>query len=350
MQPRICPIYLICRCKGHETRKENMPKEITHFALAEQMRRALPETSKFFQPVQTFPFVFLIGAVCPDSPFYYLAGPQKKQVQALANPFHRPNKEALLPVLKFLNHHRTPWALALAAGTVCHIMSDTTFHPLVYYYAGMNGIHNGATARHRYFETAMDVHFQYLFRGQTRLYKIIRQAKISKQKLYQLITGLFLPQRSKTSFVKHALQWHSTVHALFGASVIRKGTIKMACTSHPVPDSSAGLIYPFSNPCFLPFFSGRLKYRHPCSGSFYSTDLLTLIREAINVTVAVLDTIDRAMERSKRNEKTEGLESLVLADTALPDITPDLPTNTFSTWHGQQDIKPLLYQGVTIPF
>ncbi|WP_319576343.1 zinc dependent phospholipase C family protein [uncultured Desulfobacter sp.] len=327
-----------------------MPKEITHVTLAEQVRRVLPETSKFFQPVQTLPFVFLIGAVCPDSPFYYLAGPQKKLVQALANPFHRPNKEALLPVLKFLNHHRTPWALALAAGTVSHIMSDTIFHPLVYYYAGMNGIHSGATARHRYFETAMDVHFQYLFREKTRLHKIIRQAKMSKQKLYQLMAGPFLPQHPKTSFVKHALQWHSTVHALFCASLIRKGTIKMAGTSHPLPDSSAGLIYPFSKPCFLPFFSDRLEYRHPCSGSFYATDLLTLIRESVNATLAVLDTIDQAMEISKNNEKTEPLESLVLADTDLPNISPDLPANTFDTWHGQQDIKPLLYQGVTIQF
>nr|WP_320015968.1 zinc dependent phospholipase C family protein [uncultured Desulfobacter sp.] len=327
-----------------------MPKEITHFALAEQARRVLPETSKFFKPIQTFPFVYLIGTVCLDSPFYYLAGPQKKQVQALANPFHRPNKQALLPVLKFLNHHRTPEALALAAGTVCHILSDTTFHPLVYYYAGMDEIHTGATARHRYFETAMDVHFQYLFRGKTRLYKIIRQAKISKPKLYQLMAGFFLPQGSNTSVVKHALQWHSTLHALFGASVIRKATIKMAGTSHPVPDSSTGLVYPFSKPCFLPFFSGRLKYRHPCSGSFYSTDLLTLIQEVVDATLAVLDTIDRAMKKCKKNEKTEGLESLVLADTTLPDICPDLPANTFNTWHGQQDIKPLLYQGVTIPF
>ncbi|NWH06522.1 zinc dependent phospholipase C family protein [Desulfobacter latus] len=327
-----------------------MPKEITHIALAEQVKPVLPETSKFFQPVQTFPLIFLIGAVCPDSPFYYLAGPQKKQVQAMAKPFHRPNKQALLPVLKFLNHHRTPWALALAAGIVCHIMSDSTFHPLVYYYAGMDGMHTGATARHRYFETAMDVHFQYLFRGKTRLYKIIRQANISKRTLYQLMADLFLPHPPNTAFVKHALQWHATLHALFGASVIRKGTIKMAGTPHPVPDSFAGLIYPFSSPCFLPFFSGRLKYRHPCSGAFYVTDLLTLIREVVNATLAVLGTIDRAMEICKINQKRERLESLVLADTALPDICPDLPANTFSRWHGRQDIKPLLYHGVTRPF
>ncbi len=327
-----------------------MPKEITHFALAEHVSRVLPKASKFFQPVQTFPFVFLIGAVCPDSPFYYLAGPQKKQVQGLAGPFHQPGKEALVPVLKFLNHHRSPAALALAAGTVCHIMSDTTFHPLVYYYAGMNGIHAGATARHRYFETAMDVHFQYLFPGKTRLYPIIRQARISKPKLYQLMSSLFFPQCPNISFLKHALQWHSTVHALFGASVIRKGTIKMAGTSHPVPDSSAGLIYPFSKPCFLPFFSGRLKYRHPCSGTFYSTDLLTLIREAVNATLAALDTIDRAMEKCKENKKRSRIESRVLADTKLPDISPDLPVNTFDSWYGQHNIKPLLYQGVTIPF
>lgn len=327
-----------------------MPKEITHFALAEQVNRALPETSKFFQPVKKLPMLFLIGAVCPDSPFYYQLGPKKKQIQALASPLHLPAKEALLPVLKFLNHHRTPAALALAAGIVSHTMSDTTFHPLVYYYAGMKGLHTGADARHRFFETAMDLHFQYLFHGPTRLHKVIRQAKISKSELYQLLSSLFLPQCPETTFLKHALQWHATLQALFGASAIRKGTTIMAKTPHPVPDLTAGLIYPYDTPCFLPFFSGRLKYRHPCSGSFYATDLLTLIQKAVNATLAVLDTIDRNMGRCKNNEKNKSLESLVLADTDLPEISPDLPVNTFSTWHGQQDIRSTIYQGATIPF
>lgn len=333
--------------------------------MAEQVSRVLPKSSSFFQPVQKLPLLFLIGAVCPDSPFYYMAGPQKKQIQALSTPVHQPGKEALVPVLKFLNHHRTPAALALAAGAVSHIMSDTTFHPLVYYYAGMKGLHAGADARHRYFETAMDVHFQYLFKGQTRLQKVIRQTKIAKPELYQLLSSLFLPQCPESNFLKHALQWHATLHTLFGASLIRKGTRMMASTSHPVPDLTAGLIYPFDKPCCLPFFSGRLEYRHPCSGAFYATDLLTLIQKAVSVTLSVLDTIDLAMGRCKKqqqadsvdqhpgsahNEKSNPLESMILADSNLPEICPDLPVNTFDTWHGQQDIKPTLYQGAQIPF
>ncbi|PIE62740.1 MAG: hypothetical protein CSA25_03740 [Desulfobacter postgatei] len=328
-----------------------MPKEITHLTLAEHVIRDLPGSSQFFQPVQTFPALFLLGAVCPDSPFYYLAGPRKKQIQALAGLFHRPGKEALAPVLRFLNDHRTtPPALALAAGAVCHIMSDTIFHPLVYYYTGMSGLHHGATARHRYFETAMDVHFQYLFRGKTRLHKIIRQTKVSRPTLYTLMASLFWPQCPQTSLLKRTLQWHSISHALFGASVIRKVTIKMAGTSHPVADPTAGLIYPFSKPCALPFFSGQLKYRHPCSGDFYNTELPTLVRKAVNATLAVLDTIDRAMGESQEKEKRPRFESLVMVDTDLPEVCPDLPKEMFEVWIGQQDIKPIVYQGVTMPF
>ncbi|WP_321495308.1 zinc dependent phospholipase C family protein [uncultured Desulfobacter sp.] len=327
-----------------------MPKEITHFTIAQQVTRNLPGTSKFFQPIQKCPFVFLMGSVCPDSPFYYLSGPQKQQIRALADPFHRPDKEALVPLLKFLNHHRSPAALALAAGCVCHIMSDTTLHPLVYYYAGMKGLHTGATDRHRYFETAMDLHFQYLFHGKTRLYEVARQATRSEPELYELLNDLFLPQLPQTTFLKHAVQGHATVHALLGASVIRKGTIMMAGTSHPLPESVTSLIYPFGKPCFLSFFSGRLTYRHPCSGSYISTDLLTLIHQAATATIAVLDAIERAMTECEETGNGNQLESLVPADTALPDISPDLPVKTFGAWYGQQDIKPLLYQGTTMPF
>ena len=111
-----------------------------------------------------YPALFVLGGVTPDINFYCMAGPGAKQIQALSAPFHRPDRKALTPVLEFLdrrlaNGKKDLPALALAAGAICHIMADTVFHPLVYYFAGMDGVHPGATVRHRQFETAMDLYF-----------------------------------------------------------------------------------------------------------------------------------------------------------------------------------------------
>ena len=139
-----------------------MPKEITHFALARQLRYRLPQGSPFYEPVRTFPLLFRLGAIAPDIPFFYLAGPHKRKVQAISRHYHRTDGEALRPLLQFLDTHKSPKALALAAGVVCHLVTDTVFHPMVFYFAGMDGVHPGATGRHRQFETAMDLHFHHL--------------------------------------------------------------------------------------------------------------------------------------------------------------------------------------------
>jgi len=91
-----------------------MPKEITHFALAGQLARALSVNSPFYGPVNKYPNLFLLGAVTPDIPFYYLAGPDRELVQNLSEPFHR--RHALAPVLEFLEQDSSSPSLALPAG------------------------------------------------------------------------------------------------------------------------------------------------------------------------------------------------------------------------------------------
>ena len=327
-----------------------MPKEIAHFALAEEVARNLPRNSLFFNPVQNFPFLFLLGAVIPDTPFCYLAGPKKKRIQALSRPFHQAGASAMMPVLNFLDTDKSPEALALSAGTVCHIMSDTTFHPLVYYYAGMDNVHDGATARHRCFETAMDIHFRYLFRGKTSLFKIVRQIETSGPKLSGLLNNLLGEKGLSRPILNCTLGWHALLQALFRAQIIRLVASKQAKTSHPLPPPVAGVIYPFSKPRSLPFFSSMLNYRHPCTQTLVSTTLSSLIQQTVTSTSAVLKAIEQALNQGHGASQHPKIDTLVFNNQALPDISPDLPADTFITWHQQYDIRPLLYQGLPIRF
>lgn len=95
-----------------------MPKEITHFALAWNLGRSLPGSSLFLGPVKKFSNLFLLGAIVPDIPFYYLIGPAREAVQDLSLPFQQTRARALSPVLEFLERDQFPPALALAAGVI----------------------------------------------------------------------------------------------------------------------------------------------------------------------------------------------------------------------------------------
>ncbi|RLB91998.1 MAG: hypothetical protein DRH26_07135, partial [Deltaproteobacteria bacterium] len=160
-----------------------MPKEITHWTLAATVANKLPKCSLFFDPIRSHPNLFLLGAITPDIPFYYLAGPKTALIQALSAPFHGTDGRALLPALTFLDNYpdQNPAALAFAAGVICHLLADTLFHPLVYYFAGMDGLHPGATARHRKFETAMDLYFLHLSQGRSpvSLARVIKNLEVS---------------------------------------------------------------------------------------------------------------------------------------------------------------------------
>ncbi|MDD9302514.1 MAG: zinc dependent phospholipase C family protein [Desulfobacter sp.] len=324
-----------------------MPKEITHFALARCLGRAVPETSLFYTPIKNYPRLFTLGAVTPDIPFYYLAGPGRERVQALSQPFHRTCSRALLPVLKFLSRNRSEPALALAAGVICHLVSDTQFHPLVYYYAGMDGVHKGATARHRLFETAMDLHFYHLYPGETRLDHVVKSVEISKQALGGYLAGLFALDSLPIKAVGHSLNWHRGIQSLFLSPGIKKSMAWFSQKGRPLPDKITSLVYPFREPVCLDFFSQEIHYQDPCTREKVSTTLLTIVDQTLESALTILSMVSNVMALSKNQRHS--LEGLV-SDPTLPRIRPGLPVSTFTTWLGTSDLRPVLYPGSVLPF
>ncbi|WDP90842.1 MAG: zinc dependent phospholipase C family protein [Desulfobacter sp.] len=320
-----------------------MPKEMTHFALAGCLARALTSSSPFYEPVHRFPHLFLLGAIAPDIPFYYLAGRHRKKVEDLSLPFHRTDGRALEPVAAFLDRNSSGPALALAAGVVCHLAADTRFHPLVYYYAGMDGVHPGATGRHRTFETAMDVHFWHLFRGETRLNRVAAGVEIPKGQLRRLLADLYRPGPCPGEGAPlAALDWHRRIQALFSSSWIRQGLTALNRMNRSLPEKYAGLVYPFGRPQYLPFFSGTLAYRDPCSGAPASTTLAAMIREAAASAKQVLAIIAGELARGRVQD--------ALSHSGMPRIRPALPENGFTAWLGEPDIHALVYRGCEPPF
>lgn len=321
-----------------------MPKEIAHFVLARKTAGLLPEGSIFQGAVAAYPTLFTLGAVAPEICFYRLAGPDAAAVQALSLPFHRTDSSALAPVLAFLEarrNHRA--ALALAAGVVCHILSDTRFHPLVYYYAGMDGVHSGATARHRQFETAMDLWFWAQDRCEPRLSRLVKCLEIPKPRLVRLLTALFRPETRLKNEVSQALRWHMGLQYLFIAPWMKQILTLFRRLGRPFPALASGMVYPFAHPVALPFFSGPVSFQDPCTGEGHETRMAEMTDKAVDATLKALSMISRALREGQPLSR-------VLEDPQLPVIRPGLPVTFFTFWQERQDILPCLYQGVTPPF
>ncbi len=321
-----------------------MPKEITHFALARTLGKCVPEASLFYDPIIRYPNLFCLGAVTPDIPFFYLAGSDRERVQALAKPFHGGNAQVLVPVLEFLDRFKDQApALALAAGMICHILSDTRFHPLVYYYSGMDGLHHGATGRHRQFETAMDLHFWHLYGCETSLYHVVNTVEIGRQALNQYLAALFQVSPLPERVVSRALNWFMGMQHLFRSSAVRKTMAFLKCIAIPVPEKASGVVYPFDRPMHLPFFADTIQYRDPCTGERIKTDILSMVDQTVTSWKAVLGLIsDRILSGRPLNP--------ILLDPNLPCIRPDLSPKAFGFWHGQIDLMPDLYRGYAPPF
>ncbi len=320
-----------------------MPKEITHFALARSLARAVPETSTFYSPVHRFPYLFCLGAVTPDIPFFTLAGPGADKIQALSIPFH--GSRALVPVLKFLDRHRSEAALALAAGVICHVLSDTRFHPLVYYYSGMDLIHAGATARHRQFETAMDLYFQYQYPGETSLGQVAKRIEISRAHLNRLLMELFQAEPGLETGVNRSLTWFIAFQTLFRSPAVRTSMEWFSRRGRPLPEKITGLVYPWpwDKSVCLPFFGGEIQFQDPCTGDQVNTRIEEMVSMVVRSGLQILDLVSAAMD-------SPGSLGHILDHPDLPLIRPDLPVETFDVWREAPDLIPLLYPEDRFPY
>ncbi len=319
-----------------------MPKEISHWYLANRVKSNLPTDSVFFEPVHTCENLFFLGAVVPDMPFYYLLGPRAGRIQAAAEPFHGSDSQALTPVLFFLDRMRQTTvdagALSLGAGILCHILADTLFHPLVYYYSGMPRIHPGATARHRQFETALDLYFLHQTRtpARTRLGRILSETEVTRKKLLGYLGMLFgLDRPGDTTCLEYAVRSHVFYQALFQKKGVYRMLSGLNSGGHRFLDVALSLFYPDDGKETSPFFHRLFQYQDPDTGQACRTRISDLARETETATLSVLT---RVSDRMVQQRPLAGLAQ----DAALPRVRPGMAVGRF--WRGKNDLTTDLYQ------
>ncbi|MGL1957540.1 MAG: zinc dependent phospholipase C family protein [Colwellia sp.] len=145
-----------------------MPKEVTHWMVANEIYKNLPNNSPFKNYINKHQDVFLLGAVLHDALYYYTG--DKPHIKTLPDKMHCSNKEdsyeiinSILSYDKNLSQDQIDIQMAFIAGILSHIHVDSAFHPFIYYYTG-NYYHPNpvdrqvAMKQHRSFESLLDLY------------------------------------------------------------------------------------------------------------------------------------------------------------------------------------------------
>jgi len=146
-----------------------MPKEMTHWLVADRAARELEGTA-LGRAAARQPNLLRLGAILPDVLFYLRWPGLSRRFGRLADRIHgldgEDTFETLAGVLAAAGRaaRPDPW-LALAVGLASHVFTDASFHPLVHYHSGDfchpdRRVKSRSIQAHRRLETAVDIHLK----------------------------------------------------------------------------------------------------------------------------------------------------------------------------------------------
>lgn len=309
-----------------------MPKEHCHWVLAEKIRKNL--TSPFLQKIiQENINLYYFGAVVLDSPFYRFWGKKNEKFQTLGQKLHGYGKNNTLSFLSpiaghYGNYTEAPlWSCLL--GMVTHVVVDSQFHPLIYYFCGSRFSDNPQTSnkavyRHRLLETYLDFLYKQNFRlpREITVDSLYFNLEMENHEFITLVNQLYFPHNhvplkeiSKTI----------NVHRIIQKSFYNKNIYNLVKTLNFFPffklDNFLVLFYFPEKKIPLHFQRKLLNYLHPVSGVKYEESILDIEKRILQKTHDFFSLIDQSI-RSDHPEKVLGTLKGPSLFTGLSDSSP----------------------------
>jgi hypothetical protein len=269
-----------------------MPKEITHWILAE---RALDELSG--SPLSgiiraNYP-AYLAGTVLPDTLLHLFKGPHSAVALRQAHRFHDATGNSFDPLMRVeasytdgLPHN----LLACLLGVISHMRTDSVFHPYVYARSGVTDI-----GTHYRLETAIDVHFLCL--GVTPPVRLLGQLITPdvRQVLLNATALLFDPDRElPPAALEHALKLHCRIQAMYDSAWWKVAALILGAALGSPFREQRQLFYPLSasGADHRNMIDSIGAWQHPVSGVVMTATVDDLAEEALQKTVTIFRCID----------------------------------------------------------
>jgi len=294
-----------------------VPKELTHWTLAMEVRNALP-SGPLKKCLETHLPLYLFGAVVHDSSYYTIRGhpfPSLDHAEKILN--GTAGEDTFDSIRRLLKDEPrgNPATLALAVGALTHILADASFHPLVYYVSGRRvsgdrDRNRTASIRHHTFETYLDI---YVASAQSlpnrgRVRNLLKGIPVSRSWLVQRISAFYGVQGSagKTS-IRRAIRNHAWIQSLFFRPSIR--FLVNALGTLPIFDRDLILssFYPSPEPVKIPFFEHPIEYRHPVLGNPIQTTIQEMGKQTAARLIELLTPLDELLAAGQAHLFLDGM-------------------------------------------
>lgn len=209
-----------------------MPKEMTHWWVARKAEESLSPESVLGAAIHSYRQLFMMGAVVPDMPFYFLFGPRSGEIKRIAERFHNSENgsyrlfEGLMP---WVGGERRSAGLALLSGLLTHIHTDSIFHPMVYYFCGRGEADfrkkRFSLARHRTLETLADMFVRHLSPDkEMRVAKMVKGLEIDREHFLDMLASVFSPfGEVRPSLMRRLLFFQGRIQGLLFRDIFRRG-------------------------------------------------------------------------------------------------------------------------------
>lgn len=269
---------------------EPMPKELTHWMLAERVLASLPAGGRVQRSIAQHRAAYLGGAVLPDTLAHIFRGPFHPTARRLGHSFHDAPGNSYAPIIRAERNYPAGLPDPLFAcflGVICHMKADIVLHPYVYAAAG-----SACLGEHYRLETEIDLHFlrQGAAPRERRLEKLLNRA--DREVLIAAARHLFDPEEDlPRRALEHSLALHCRFQGMYDKA-FWKIAVRVLGKAFGSPfREQRHLFYPLS-----PSAQGRIgapeRWRHPETGELKNATLDDLAGEAVQRTVAVFERIE----------------------------------------------------------
>ena len=286
-----------------------MPKELTHFSLAEEGRKkveaALPQAAETLQ--QNFN-LFMVGSIICDSAYYQFPLLSKyKNVSYLSEEIHLPTGNLSVDFLTCLAradiYTNAGKGLSFLSGVVSHYIVDKAYHPLIMHLTG-DYCNEGPKERkkaqslHRFFESLLDL---WVMRRLGHPGRDSLHAPDNKDINYEFLKPYL------TSFAEAAvpgkggdlslhvskclysnLKFELTMSTLYSNKRLRNVLIGINNIVNNSLSPYVSLFYPEETLLKLPFFQESFIYKNPLTGDEIERSVEEITHHAVDeISIAI---------------------------------------------------------------
>jgi hypothetical protein len=290
-----------------------MPREFTHWKVAEKVSEKLQNTI-FSVPLTRYKNILMLGANFHDIIFYVPRFFKKDEIGQLPDILHGSEKEDTFDIIKVIvdsvnRNENNNHLISFLIGVITHIFTDSTFHPMVFYYAGhyaKEGRMKKANQRHHKIEALIDFYLckDIMRNDDYTLANFMNNAEYSPKKLFhEAFSEYFI--KDKVEFVKAICSGYKRLSIVQKLAMNKHINRFFSIVEPFFPDrlkDASSIRYDTNLLNYISFVSKDIQYRNPVTGCEFSSTLDSLLEKSIEDCVSFCRMIEKFIIDKKHVE------------------------------------------------